>query len=313
MEESSLVLNTVPIVIAFTPDYFIPAATCLYSILKHSSEAEKFHVICLLTEELPQRMQEKLKQLGNNRIRFSFINLKGKLGDIYIDERYTVAASYRLLLPDILPEYDKVLYIDCDVIVRKNLSRLYNEIDLKDNYLAAVFEANLDFQIPYLVSIGCEPGKYINSGFLVMNLAQLRKDNMVPKFLNAAKKEGLQFPDQDVLNQLCKGRILGLPPCYNSIRTYFLPQYKKTFLKYYSEEDWQQVQEHSIIHYTGDKPWNSFTVQFGTWWNYYMLLPNDIKSECEVKRKLYYLAKILNTKGGNFILNTMLSVYRSLK
>lgn len=313
MEKLSLALNAVPIVIAFTPDYFIPAATCLYSILKHSSDTEEFHVVCLLTEELPQQMQEKLKRLGGQRIQFSFINLTGKLQDIYIDERYTIAASYRLLLPDILPEYDKVLYIDCDVIVRNDLAKLYHEIDLKNNYLAAVFEASLDFQIPYLVSIGCEPGKYINSGFLVMNLAQLRKDNMVPKFLNAAKKEELQFPDQDVLNQLCKGKILGLSPCYNSIRTYFLPQYKKAFLKYYSEDDWQHVQQHGTIHYTGDKPWNRFTIQFGTWWNYYMLLPDDIKSEGVIKRKLYYLAKILNTKGGDFILNTMLSVYRSLK
>ena len=54
-----------------------------------------------------------------------------------------------------------------------------------------------------------------------MNLAQLRQDNMVPRFLEAAKAEGLQFPDQDVLNQLCKDRILGLPPYYNSIRTFF--------------------------------------------------------------------------------------------
>lgn len=61
MEKLSTEVNEVPIVIAFTPNYFIPAATCLYSILKHSQEAEKFHVICLLTEELPQRMKENLK------------------------------------------------------------------------------------------------------------------------------------------------------------------------------------------------------------------------------------------------------------
>ncbi|MCL1675692.1 glycosyltransferase family 8 protein [Elizabethkingia meningoseptica] len=313
MEKLSTEVNEVPIVIAFTPNYFIPAATCLYSILKHSPEAEKFHVICLLTEELPQRMKENLKKLDENRIRFSFMNLTGKLQDIYIDERYTVAASYRLLLPEILPEYDKVLYIDCDVIVRNDLAKLYHEVDLGDNYMAAVYEASLDFQTPYLISIGCEPGKYINSGFLVMNLAQLRQDNMVPRFLEAAKAEGLQFPDQDVLNQLCKDRILGLPPYYNSIRTFFLPQYKKDFLHYYSEEDWAQIQQHGTIHYTGDKPWNSFTIEFGAWWQYYDLLPEDIKSENKVKKKLYYLAKVLNTKAGNFILLKMLSVYRSMK
>ncbi|MDE5493053.1 glycosyltransferase family 8 protein [Elizabethkingia meningoseptica] len=305
--------KAIPLVLAFTPNYFIPAATCLYSILKNSSEAEKLHVICLLTEELPLRMIEKLKRLTGDRIQYSFINLTGKLQDIYIDERYTVAASYRLLLPDLLPEYDQALYIDCDVIVRNNLAKLYNEIDLKDNYLAAVYEASLDFQIPYLNSIGSKPGEYINSGFLIMNLKQLRQDGMVAQFLKAAKADGLQFPDQDVLNQLCKGRILALPPYYNSIRTFFLPQYKKYFLKYYSEEDWKSVQEHGTIHYTGAKPWNNFTVKFKEWWDYYEQLPSEIKTEWTVNKKIHVLYKIYYTRIGNFLISTLQKLYRKLK
>ncbi|MDV3952007.1 stress protein [Elizabethkingia anophelis] len=313
MEKNSSIPDVIPIVVAFTSNYFIPAATCLYSILRHSSETEKFHVICLLTEELPERMKDKLKRLGGDRICYSFINLTGKLHDIYIDERYTVAASYRLLLPDLLPEYNKVLYIDCDVIVRSNLAKLYKELDLGTHYLGAVFEASLDFQISYLESIGCTPGKYINSGFLVMNLSQLRQDNMVPKFLEAAKKEGLQFPDQDVLNQLCIDRILGLPPYYNSIRTFFLPQYKNDFLKYYSEEDWDKVQKHGTIHYTGGKPWNSFTIKFVEWWDYYKQLPADIKNEWNVNKKMYILYKLYHTIIGNFLINSLQGIYRKIK
>ncbi|HFK5529222.1 TPA: glycosyltransferase family 8 protein [Elizabethkingia anophelis] len=305
--------KAIPLVLAFTPNYFIPAATCLYSIIKNSSKAEKFHVICLLTEELPLDMIEKLKRLTSDRIQYSFINLTGKLKDVYIDERYTIAASYRLLLPDLLPEYDKALYIDCDVIVRNNLAELYNEIDLKDNYLAAVYEASLDFQIPYLHSIGSRPGEYINSGFLIMNLKQLRQDGMVTRFLQAAKSDGLQFPDQDVLNKLCKGRILALPPYYNSIRTFFLPQYKKDFLNYYSEKDWNNVQEHGTIHYTGAKPWNSFTVKFRDWWDYYEQLPTEIKNEWQVNNKMYTLYRLYRTAIGSFFINSLQSIYRKLK
>ncbi|XJR86934.1 glycosyltransferase family 8 protein [Elizabethkingia anophelis] len=238
-----MLLSEVPVVLAFTPNYFVPAATCLYSILKHSAETENFHVICLLTEELPQQMKDKLQRLGNGRIRYSYIDLNGKLQGIYVDDRYTIAASYRLLLPDLLPEYNKVMYIDCDVIVRNNLYKLYQETDLGNNYLAAVFEASLDFQIPYIMSIGCEPGRYINSGFLIMNLEKLRKENMVAKFLEAARVEGLQFPDQDVLNQLCKGYILAFLLTimvyvlffYHSIKNIFLNTIqKKTGVKFSS-------------------------------------------------------------------------------
>lgn len=99
------------------------------------------------------------------------------------------------------------------------------------NYLAAVFEASMDFQLDHLKTIGCNPNEYINSGFLIMNLELMRKDNMVEKFIEASKVDYLEFPDQDVLNQLCKDRILALPPYYNSIRTFYLPQYKKFFCR----------------------------------------------------------------------------------
>ena len=82
------------------------------------------HIICLLSEELPDRLKQKIQLIGGERAQYSFINLQGRLQNIYIDAKYTEAASYRLLLPDLLPEYDKVMYIDCDIIVRNNLVKL---------------------------------------------------------------------------------------------------------------------------------------------------------------------------------------------
>lgn len=306
-------LSLTPVVLAFTPNYLVPAATCILSILKHSEANDKFHVICLLSEPLPEDMKEKLSRLDNECLRFSFMNLQGKLKDIYVDEKYTIAASYRLLLPELLPEYEKVLYIDCDVVVRNNLAKLYRETDLGNNYLAGVFEATLSFQLPHMNAIGCEPGSYINSGFLIMNLELLRRDNMMPKFLKASNEEGLEFPDQDVLNQLCKGRILGLAPYYNSIRTFYLPQYKIDFLKYYTEKDWQAVQEHGTVHYTGAKPWNAFTIEFSIWWKYYEMLPVEIRKAGVINKKMQYLYKLYSTTLGNLIINKMQGFYRKIK
>lgn len=278
----------VPLVVAFTPNYFIPAVTCLASVLKHTEVTKRFHVICLLTEDLPERQKRKLQGLdAEERIKYSFLNLKNRLTGVYVDERYTVAASFRLLLPSLLPEYDKVLYIDCDMIVRNDLAALYFDTDLGDNYMAAVFEASLPFQHRHLQDIGCRPGTYFNSGFLLMNLAKLRDDGMEAKFIEALKTDYLEFPDQDVLNMLCKGKVLGLPPYYNSIRTYFLPQYKEFFLHYYSEEEWGRVQEHGNIHYTGGKPWNGYTVAFEQWWRQYLALPEKIRKGEERYKRMY--------------------------
>lgn len=306
-------INYTPLVLAFTPNYFVPAATCLFSILKHSDESDKYEVIVLLSEPLPERMEQKLRLLGGERMDFTFLNLEGKLTDIYVNEKYTVAASYRLLLPELLPEKDKIMYIDCDVIVRNNLAELYRKVDLKDNYMAGIFEATLDIQLPHMQEIGCLPGEYINSGFLIMNLAKLREDAMSAKFIEASKADYLEFPDQDVINQLCKGRILGLPPAYNSIRTFYLPQYKPFFLNYYSEADWQGVQEHGTVHYTGGKPWNTFTVEFLTWWRYYEQLPKEVKEEWIVNKKMLRFYHFYKTAFGSFVINSLQDLYRKLK
>lgn len=302
-----------PIVLAFTPNYFVPAATLLCSMLRHSPHSAHFEVICLLTEALPEQMQQDLALFGGERLRFRFINLEGRLQNIYVDPKYTVAAAYRLLLPELLPEYDKVLYADCDMVVQNDLAALFREVDMGDHYLAGVAEATLDFQLPHMEAIGCTPGTYINSGFLIMNLDQLRQDKMVEKFMAAASAAFLLFPDQDVLNQLCKGRILYLAPYHNAIRTFYLPQYKQAFLNYYTEQDWQAVQRHGNIHYTGGKPWKTFTVRFEDWWSYHAQLPQAIRNRQLASVGIQMLQWIYRRPIGRLIIKVPQRMYRKLK
>src|SRR5690606_9686017 len=138
-----------PIVLAFTPNYLVPAATTILSILETSPENSRFQIICLMAKPLSLEMKAQLELININRLIFTFINLENKELDIYIDQRYTIAASYRLLLPDLLPDYDKVLYIDCDVIVRNDLSTLFSITNIENYYLAGVFEPTLSFQRDY--------------------------------------------------------------------------------------------------------------------------------------------------------------------
>lgn len=302
-----------PIVVAFTPNYFVPAATCLYSIFANSDKAYKFHVICLLSEDLPDRMKENIQLIGGDRAHYSYINLQGKLEHIHVDPIYSVATLYRLLLPDLLPEYDTILYIDCDVIVRNDLGKLYDSLDIGNNYLGAVYEAALDFQEAHFKEIGCNPGNYFNAGFLIMNLRVLRQDGMSEKFIDLLNKTKLEFWDQDALNILCKDRILALPPIYNSIRTFFLPQYKHFFLKRYTQEDLFAVHKNGTIHYTGSKPWNSFTVEFKVWWEYYKQLPVEIRREGLIDNKIHLLYRIYKTRIGGWAIKNIQSMYRKMR
>lgn len=308
------ITQSTPWVLAFTPNYFIPAATCIWSALQHSNITDKFHIICLLTEDLSSDLKSRLQVLDKNeQLTFTFLNLKDILKGVYVDERYTVAASFRLLLPEILPEYDKVIYTDCDMIIRNNLADIFNQTDLGENYLGAVYEAPLDFQEGNMRKLGCIPGFYFNSGFLLMNLKKLREDNMSEKFIDGLKADYLEFPDQDVLNIQCQGNVLGMSPWYNSIRTFFLPKYKKFFLKKYTEEDWNKVWAHGTIHFTGAKPWNTYTVQFDEWWKYYFQLPRQVRSGYPQKKSMILLYRIYSTTIGRWMFNAVQTIYRKFK
>ena len=268
----------ISLAIAFTPNYFVQAATTLRSVLDACPDAQ-FRVVCMLTEDIPQRMKDELNRLGAGRLELEYILLKGRLKDVYIDPRYSEAASLRLLLPELLPELDRILYLDCDIVVRQDIARLWEETRLGDNYLAAVYEAAIEGQAERFRALGCDPARYFNSGFLMMNLAQMRQEKVSEKLLEACRVPWLEFPDQDALNQVCQGRVLPLSPLYNSIRTFFIPKYKPDFVRQYGEGLWEQVQKEATIHYTGGKPWDLFTVQFAAWWRVYDTLPAEIKAE----------------------------------
>lgn len=294
--------------IAFTPNYIVPAATMLRSLLDASTGA--FEVICLVTDPIPERMQEKLVRLGEGRLSFRYLPLKGRLEGIYTDPRYTEAASFRLLLPELLPEYDKILYIDCDVIVRQDVGKLYNETELGDKWLGVVFEAPIEQQAERFRALGCDPNRYFNSGFLLMNLAQMRRDHVSEQLLEACRVPYLEFPDQDSLNQVCQGHVLPLSPLYNGIRTFFIKKYKSDFIRQYgSEELWKQVQHEATIHYTGGKPWNLFTVNFGEWWRTYESLPDEIKAEWIPEHRVFRKWKYYRIRP----IGRMIDVLRSLK
>lgn len=302
-----------PLIISFTPNYFVPAATTLKSVLDISTAEARYEVICLVAEEIPLCQKEKLERMLKDRMQLKYLNCAGRLQGAYIDPRYSEAASYRLLLPDLLPEYDKVAYIDCDVIVRNDIAKLYEETNLERYLLAAIAEAKIENQGERWEALGCDSRNYFNSGFLLMNLKQMREEGTSAKMLKALHADYLEFPDQDVLNIVCQGRTMLLPPIYNSIRTFFIPHYKPDFLKRYTELDWEDVQDHGTIHYTGGKPWRIFSVRFNDWWRCYEALPQEIKDEWQVNRKLELLYRVNSTWIGGGMIRLLQAAWRHIR
>lgn len=128
------------------------------------------------------------------------------------DTIYSNFSFGRLLLPEIVEE-DKVLYIDTDAIVRKDISNVW-KYDISDYYAAGIKDYGI-IADNIIERYGIE-GKYINSGFVVFNLKKIREDDIMARWFDIINQMELVYPDQDALNIVCQHREIYLPSMYNS-------------------------------------------------------------------------------------------------
>ena len=168
---------------------------------------------------------------------------------------YSEATLIRLIFSKVIDE-DKVLYIDTDAIVLDDISDLWN-IDLKDNYIAGVLDKNITRFIDYL-DLNDLPEDYINAGIILMNLKLLKEEKIDDKLLKEINKKEYRFPDQDVINKICKGKILFIDNMYNSsIYTDYAKEIK--ILHYIGPKtNWVEILPFANIWYEWEEKYNNF-------------------------------------------------------
>ena len=154
------------------------------------------------------------------------------------------------------PNEDRVLYLDPDVVVMSSLEDMYN-IDFQGNLIAGVLE-----NLPWYhmkASLLTEDDSYINGGMVLCNLAAWRVHDFESKALIRLKdtSHNLNY-DQGIINELCKGSVLVLPPKYNTLAEIFefksAKKIKKRygFTHYYSQKEIDEaVLKPAIVHFTG--------------------------------------------------------------
>lgn len=268
---------TIPIVLTFDDNMSLPAAVCISSILTSAQEDTFFDFHILYSGHKPHIV-------GLDKITSRFPNMSIKyrsVGNVF-ENAYeirgiTTAAYYRLLAADLIPEYDQVIYADVDMIFRMDLSSLY-KLDLQENYLGAVYALGLNTEVKsrkYVASIGLVPGNYFLSGFLLMNLSKIRKDNLTNKFIELSKNN-YKYQDQDIINILCKDKIISIPYVYSMTVAAFEAISMNTDLlqtKYMNYSYDKDPLQYSNIHYNGIKPWKDWCPNLDQWWDCYRKSP----------------------------------------
>ena len=239
--------DTIEIAFAINDSYVTPLCTVIFSILKNNANQTINFYIC--GKEFSKDSRQRLDKICalNPHASIRYIEINDNLFDgINLSIKHiSIETYFRFLLAELLPDLDKVLYMDADIVVDGSLSALWN-IDMKDNLLAGVRDEYIEsVNVNHKKKIGLtENSLYVNAGILLMNLRLLRTEFPDKKLLEMTRKleNIISYQDQDILNIACRGRILELKPAWNM-----------TYDSAIASNDDIPV----IIHYNGpDKPWN---------------------------------------------------------
>ena len=294
----------IPVVWGLDKKYVLQSFVVMHSILSHSKE--RYHFFIITTDAIEKQVhiyEERLKKIYDN-FEIAIIQVQSDLfaHAVIHNEHLSVAAYFRLLIPDMLCEYDKCIYLDCDLLVNGDLSQLFN-INISDYYLAGVKDCHIIEDTPkekmHKKVLGLPVmDKYVNSGVLLINLNKMRDDEMVSKFFIQMRKENW-FEDQDILNYCCYPYIKTLPLKYNLFHFYYGKSIQILYDRY-EKEDFD-FEEPYILHMGGKwKPWLDKRIKGANqWWKYAALYENteyyQIYQKLSSKKNgLEYLVSILD-------------------
>ena len=211
-----------------TDDHYMPYLdVAVASLIANASKDYTYRIIVLNTGLQPENIAKvKLNERDGFVIDFVDISenvkhIKSWFKNVY---HFSVASYYRLFIASLFPQYDKIVYLDCDLVVLGDIAELYNT-ELGVNILGAVadqFVCNTkEFRRYAQKAVGVDPDRYFNTGVMLISLEQFRKNNIENKFIQLITQYDFDLldPDQAYLNYLCFGKTHMLPNGWNKAPT----------------------------------------------------------------------------------------------
>lgn len=252
-------MQKIPIAFSTNNKFAAFTSVAIESIIQNSNINNEYDIYVFHTR-LSDSNIKKLESIKAKNVKVECLNITSyiNLDDFYETKDYTYEIYYRYYASYIL-KYDKIIYLDSDIIVIDDIANLFNE-NIENHSIAAItdFEhymhpKNLDF----------------NSGVMIINSKRFEENKIREKCIELIKKRKFKLPDQEALNIICKNDTyrllpkynfqLGIAYCYKFKKKVKRKKYKKIFF------DKQQ-----IIHFTGiTKPTNNIFSKYSKeFWQY---------------------------------------------
>lgn len=291
-------------------EHFVPyMSVAIQSILENVTTSRHYDIIVLTRDITPTSMITLTHQCSHlDNVGIGFLDVDQALGDIQLPHHghFRPETYFRLLSPTLLPNVNKAIYLDSDLVVCHDLSELF-DTNIDDYLVGATRDADTIGQLmgydetvkPYLQNeLGlAEPMSYFQAGVLLMNLKALRNNFSAQEILKVCTERRWRWLDQDVLNRLCSGKYKVIPMNWNYLvdwqglrRTHIVAQAPIEIQAAYD----RARRNPYVIHYAGpdNRPWlypNSDMA--GIFWNY--ALKSPYIDELELR-----LAQSRNTVSG---------------
>lgn len=250
---------TVPVFYSISDDFTPYAAVSLHSLVKHA-DPKRDYTVTFLHQGLSRDHEKALAAYNRANVHIKFYEMSDELLKPIQDRKenylrgdfFAMSIFYRLFIPDLFPEYDKVVYIDSDTVLNDDIAKLYDH-DLGNNLLGACTDSSIQFvekMLRYIKEVlTLDPKEYINSGMLVMNAKAFREENFVDKFFSLLGRYHFDCiaPDQDYLNEICSGRSKYLDGRWDAM----------------PNENTAALENPGLIHYNlFFKPWHFSGIQY---------------------------------------------------
>ena len=281
-----IIRNTIEIALITDDSFILPTGVAIYSIFVHRdiNTIYNIHVICY---NVQTKNKLKLLELNTTDFHIDIIDApESELHQQFIKKDFpvTVAATFKFSIPKILPNLDKVLYLDGDILVQSNLKDFYFS-NISEIYAGVIKDYHaLTFKGDVWKRLGIKLEGYFNSGVMLLNLNKMRQDDITEKLIDYRLNGINYYMDQDALNVVFGKQVKYLSFNYNMTLTNWRNKTIEDLSTYYNlpivENKYDYLRHADIIHFaSSDKPWVYFDTHYADVWMQYFLLSPFCKTD----------------------------------
>ena len=294
-------MTNIPVVFCFDKRIVLGASVAIKSLIDCAGENTSYD-IRIFHSDIDIENQKNITLLANStkhNISFHYINPDIFKGAPHNNGSWTELVYYRLLIPEVMKEYDKVIYSDVDVLFKGDLSDIYNT-DLTGYEMAAVPVEinNKDTMICHTYFPENTNDKIYISSFIIFNSKLMREERTVDKFFDVIRKvnKRLKFYDLDTMN-IAINRFLPISFRYGTFQSIMYNQDIKNAEEYnflkgiYTDEELINAKNNTVmIHYAGKmgKPWR-MKMPYKDYQEYINKLPKELKKYTfrDIRKRLF--------------------------